>query len=295
MELKSAIIGVISVLIGVVLVTTVAVPSLDDAADDTDPTTVTQSNYVGNNTYNVFTDESVTATLTRNSAGTNTVSINGYDPGAMNDVAYWRYLLVSESFIIQQYSTDMGTYCYYILLLNGTSVINLAKEVSWTGTITVSTSGGTATLTDGTWSYTVPCTWLVAPVENGSWVQYEGTSGAIVPESWREGVILANIYFTNNIDYYYSYYNGEFSTTYSGGGSAEFAGSVVEGTTDILSGGMAVTLGDNTFDSASLFVLKDVPGHADHGAMHSLVEMIPLLLLMGLVLSAVAVFISRRQ
>lgn len=202
----------------------------------------------------------------------------------------------ANSGIAYSFSSDDPTFPNYIAEPTTTDVVVTVTFSS--NTITVVASGnGNPDLTISapyTWAY-VPC-----PESDSEFVftQVEGNSSPYVKNG--EVPILCGAYTTGDLDTLYYYYDGEKYVSMDGATlDVNLSYSLAESTTDIyrLSVSCEVTLDDTTetFVPYRALVPMVVEGHKDSGAVYTLVEIIPILTVMGILIGVASwVLINRR-
>lgn len=145
------------------------------------------------------------------------------------------------------------------------------------------------------WAY-CPCS-----LADGAYMSAQITTNTYFAKEGDKNIILAGNYTTGDLDtgYYYSK-DGNLTVVNTGyTGTVNFNQTLSSGTTDIYDTLVSVTITDGsdseTFSPYRALVPYEVEGHANSGALYSLLQILPLLIGAGLVTGAVAWFITRKK
>lgn len=143
---------------------------------------------------------------------------------------------------------------------------------------------------------TKPYTWgyVVCPNEDGEYsAAVSGGTGMVTNTN---EITLCGAYTSGENDTMYTYHNGTSyvsNTDYTIDVSIETE--IHDGTTDIYDATVSVDIGDETFTPYRILVPYEVSGHADSGAMYSLLNIIPLLVTVGILMGIVTAVFVRRE
>lgn len=229
--------------------------------------------------------------------------LNGED--VTRTVASWDVALMSDSVYVSvnnQVSSSAGSY----LPLGGASYtyIGLGDGVEWArfsfewvgSNIVISKE---LSIAEKTVVGTYPVTWafVLCPIDEGAYMASSAGSGAGFVRQDSE-VILCGRYDTGELDTFYCWRDGVFSTGTDITGTADFDLSLVGGTTDIyrITVNVEVTSGDvvEDFTPFKVLVPYEIVGHVESNAASDLVGLVPILLIVSLLLMAVGLIVRSR-
>lgn len=220
----------------------------------------------------------------------------------------WDILMMSDVLWAQVNSTANASSGSIVLFNQGDGTNRIyygssstVPEMIWTVSFTDDTISWTAT-SGGTLveEYSINYGWCFVPcaIEDGGY-----RSSSVDASNFKmtdiNDYVLSGSYTTGELDTGYWYKDGVMFTsvtTYSG--STSTTSELIDGTYDIYNVSATVTITDGTtsetFAPYRALVPYEVHGHADHGAALDLVGIAPLLVLVVLVLSAVAIIFRNR-
>ena len=313
--------GIVGVAICIILAAGVLVPAVINAADTVEPTT--KYNIGTKQTFKEMTaDDVFTLDCVYSGSGrTDTWKLNGETILNENlSVLAWNWAIVSDSFFVQAFapsnsnsatvnsittdgSTNAGMGTLYYL---GADASHPVRNYTWEFTdedtitftaITTNSDDSTSTFTktyDVSWCY-VACT-----IDDGAYLSAQVTTSEYYDLLNRKDVILAGNYTTGALDTGYYYKDGQLTilnTSYTG--TVNFTQSLSSGTTDIYDTTVSVSVTDGndteSFSPYRALVPYEVHGHASGGAMYTLINVIPIFVIIAILLAAAAFFVSRRS
>lgn len=112
-------------------------------------------------------------------------------------------------------------------------------------------------------------------------------------------VVCSGVYTTGDLDTFYAYYNGTNTCNEGYTMSTDLDMTLVEGTTDIYSTTIEVSISDGTdtesFVPYRIMIPLEVTGHADSGGMYSVYGVIPIILVVSLVIGAISMIATGRR
>lgn len=277
----------ITLTLGVILAGSLMMPVIADAQTDLgDPITKTNT---GTNDINYGIVDGVEVVITN---GT-TVTVDGNTFTRSNDVAY--LFCTDNAFGWMSANGCLVFIAGETYAQNTTVVYDSSKSGS------ISADDGTLTVTIGTTTYTSTYTWLLAPNEEGKYVQVLTLGDAnYYLDNSKDVIILGGDYNSGDLDTFYWYFNGESKTQDDKVMTVTFDKSLATGTTDIYSGHPVVTIVDGddseSFTPYRTFVKEEISGHATKGGAYSILGAIPIIVIVGLVVAATgAIFIKRND
>lgn len=159
-------------------------------------------------------------------------------------------------------------------------------------TITVVDNLGNTVTADYTWAY------VACPYNDGKYCA--AVAGGVGYVSNDDEITLCGAYTSGSLDTMYYFHN---DTTYVSNSAYQMTPSIemeiAEGTTDIYSATVSVSMTDGedteSFTPYRILVPYEVSGHADSGAMYSLLNIIPLLVTVGILMGIVTAVFVRRE
>lgn len=286
--MKTNILGLlVTLVVGVILAGSLLAPVISDAQKSVgDP--ITKSNQVYQGFYN---EPDSDYELTLSAAGW---FVNGDPLTGQN----YRQLIFADTFVLQVNDPANETSFGYIMdktMTNPTQLF-VADSASYSvtfanNTVTVAKAGVTEPI------YTQTYGWAYAAypaATEGAWgtIVRIGTTDAYILNDNQ--IMLSGYYYTGENDTFYCYRDG---TLYTGEyeGSVDITKSITDGTYDIYSvTGLSVHVGEESFTPYLTLVPIEVTGHATGGAAHSLVGVIPIMVIVALLISAVGAIALRR-
>lgn len=166
------------------------------------------------------------------------------------------------------------------------------------GTYTVDytpTSGTASTLTysDGTWGF------IVCNEDEAEYYESIRTGNNPFYAKTTNDVVCSGIYTTGDFDTFYYYYNGTSGCNSGYTASTDVELTLADGTTDIYTGTVTVSISDGTdteeFTPYRIMIPLEVTGHSASGAMYSIYGLIPIILVVALVMGAIGMIATGRR
>lgn len=283
------IMSVVGIAICVILVGSVLAPVIDDAQKNAGEI-VTYSNVMDSkNKYHYdYVDElTLIASDLVSGRSYSTYTVNGQNIPVIDD---YMLAVLTDTVSIQignsgQFAINIATDPYTSTVdPTGNSTLTFtAKNGNW------KLDGSAGTIYEGSYS------WVVSFVDGGSYIARNGNPTNFYNSGNPADFILySGMYTTGELDTFYAYGNGAVSC-----GVADYTGTVkfnnnvkVDGTTDVYRiGSVNVTISDGdtseTFTPYRSLVKETIIGHEDKGAAYSLYGAIPLIVIAGLIVSAI--------
>ena len=287
MESKNLLTLAITLTVGIILAGSLLMPVISDAQKSVgDPITKSNQVYQG-----FYIEPDSDYELTISAAGW---SVNGELLTGQN----YRQLIFADSFVLQVNDNTDATSFGFIMdkTLDAPEYLYVADSASYSvtfanNTVTVAKAGVTEPF------YTQTYAWAYAAcpaATEGAWGTIVGIGSTDAFILNDNQILLSGFYYTGENDTFYSYRDG---TLYTGEyeGSIEITKSITAGTYDIYSvTGLTVTVGDESFTPYLTLVPIEVTGHATGGAAHSLVGVIPIMVIVALLIAAVGAVTFRR-
>lgn len=170
----------------------------------------------------------------------------------------------------------------------------------YTTTMLLSIVDGVASLTIGNNPVqTVDIDWLVYADENGTYNigTINTPTSPFYTSNTDKIVILGNIYTTGDNDTFYAYYDGELTVNdeYADVSSVEITRTLSNGYTDIYDTSVTVTVGDESFTPYFILAPKTVSGHEASGSLYSMVGIIPIVIAIGIVIAILGMIFTTRN
>lgn len=179
----------------------------------------------------------------------------------------------------------------------GAASINNAGTISWGdlnskryGVIseadyTITTSGGSISITAGEYTYTHSYSWLFIPDTAGSWT--------------TSHLSHSDIYFRNNEDLYFAFYNNIVYMSFAHGVLTNTSGNdqYSYDKTEVADG--VYRLGDNHFANLStnvdMWIVPKVIPYTTGGTLNAILSVIPILIAVGIMITATAYIVRSRS
>lgn len=278
--------SVIAVIVAVIVFATVLIPVVTYAQDTAGEEVVYENHTSGQwqivETHLSELGEDDLVVIRTNVAGQHYVSINGeeYHQEDIGGSINW---LMSDGITLNQNSAGSLFIVYMPGYVNRVISAGAESEITLSGgNITLTYSGGTIT---GTY------TWAYYYDPDGEYVEVKG-NGIDYPYYLNsvDQVICAGYYSTGDNDCYYSAYkgtintDGEFDT-----GWKDNRWNKIGTTTDVYSGYLNVTIGDESFAPYIVLVPNEVQGHLASGIPYMLWGIVPAFVVLSLLLAEVTI------
>lgn len=305
--------GIVGVAICIILAAGVLVPAVIDAADNAVP--ITKTNEGTGHTFKQMKVGDVLLVHSVYSGGTrtDTWTLNGQT--VLNDgigILTWDWGLISDAYFMQvnapansalasgqSITGTPGNVIYY----GGASETYPDRTYSWTltdsTTLTLEVLIGDTPGTGAT--YTVSWVYVVSTLEDGAFMSAQVTTNSYYALKDSKDLILAGNYTTGDLDtgYYYGK-DGELTLLNSSyTGTINIAQTKSSGTTDIYDTLLTVTITDGndteSFSPYRALVPYQVNGHSSDNAIYTLINVIPIFVIVAILLAAVAFFVVRRS
>lgn len=314
MNVKQITMGIVAVIVSLVIVVTCAIPIIDDSLDTAgDP--ITKTNNGTGRTFKEMVPGDVLKCVSTYSDNTRTDVWTLNDETVLNEgitSLSWDWGLISDVYFLQVNSSSNsaigsgqsiisspGSTSYYAgadsTNPNKTFTWTLSEDMTLTYTFMIGdTQTATATYTP-TWVY------VVSTIEDGAYMSAQVTTNSYFAKYGAKDIILAGNYTTGDLDT--GYYYGKdgvltiLNTSYTG--TVNFTQELSNGTTDIYDTTVTVTISDGddseTFSPYRALVPYQVQGHADSGAVYSMIGVLPVIMVLALIIGAVTLFIKTRR
>lgn len=309
MDPKRIVMLVVGASVMVLIFSAILVPIIGDANESLTAKTYTNTGFLDMDKMS-YLDSDYTIEYTGNVAtittGGNSITIDGanftYDP---------RIMMFDQGRIGVTHGTPgttggfvdiyAETSAAYAMKTGGTVQYNHADQ-----TLTITTQPGADPVT-----YTV--THAIGAVQNGQYVQLstasfnQGYFTNDLVESGKLGYFWGTIQY-NNTTYHITVSEGEVYSVQLDAADIEWTGSIsitgtptlVNGTTDVYTGGVpscVITIGgtDYTASIVNAAILKDIPGHTTDTPLVSMLNVLPIVAMVGIILAVVGVAIVGRN
>lgn len=220
------------------------------------------------------------------------ITLNGVEIESFDTLTFADACIISDSLYMQVDPTRDTNYLYLSSLVSG--------GASWWSDCTIEFTATTirihGTSENGAIDETHNYSWgyVICNPANGTYcASVAGGTGYV---NTTKDVILCGMYLTGDNDTPYVYKNGVFTTSqWTGTKSVNVDMEKVSGTTDIYTATVDVDIGDENFTPYRIYLPLEVHGHADHGAVYSMLGVIPLIVIVGLIVGIVGVVAIRRN
>lgn len=290
---------IVSAVIGVIMLVTIAAPIVSDA-QITAGNPTTYNNYVmSSNSYRYDYVDSVelTATASTTSGISYDYVINGKPIELVND---YMISVISDGYVMQ--IGNSGQFSYHCITDPFINESSLSPNTYPTVTLTMengefSLMGGTTEIATGTYS------WIVTYVDNGRYVAHNGSVvSAYCHKTPNDFIMYGSTYTSGELDTFYAYGQGRITTGVSAYTTTlNWDNTIVDGTTDVYKVtqcDLTVSDGENseTFTPYRCLYLYEVSGHESSGSLYSMLGIIPIVIAIGIVISIIGmVFVSRND
>lgn len=283
----------ITLTLGVILAGSLLIPVIDDAQRTAGPE-ITKTNATGDwNSYMREIKDGDTLVITVGSPNT-TYELNGVTVNNIegNPSSAYHSLIFSDVFNIASRGVSGGIDVNSNQSTSSTTMGSCVIEYN-SGTFTLTPSSGDTTPIEypgATWGY-IMC--------NQSEADYyesirTGQYGFYI--SSENDVICSGLYETGSNDTFYWYHNGISGVSEDFTIDTEITKTLVQGTTDIYTGAISITIGDESFTPYRIMIPIEVDGHESSGAAYSLYGAIPIIVIVGLIVAALgAIAVKNRD
>lgn len=305
--------GIVGVAICIILAAGVLVPAVIGAADNAVPTTKTNAGTGHTFKEMVPGDVLMLDSAYADSSRKDTWTLNGET--VLNDGVTsltWDWAMISDAYFIQANSSsnaapgstqDITASPGSATYLAAASAEHPSRTYEWTmqsdKTIVLqpSTDGvaGTSITINSTWAF------VVSTLDDGAYMSAQVTTNPYYALKDSKNLILAGNYTTGDLDtgYYYGK-DGELTLLNSSyTGTINIAQTKSSGTTDIYDTLLTVTITDGndteSFSPYRALVPYQVNGHSSDNAIYTLINVIPIFVIVAILLAAVAFFVIRRS